>query len=95
MITCKQEEDQGRGKFLLLEDNVVAGEMTYVWAGTDKFIIDHTEVGKSFAGKGYGRQLVLKGIEYAREQGVKILPLCPYAKKVMEGDENFRDVIFQ
>ncbi|WP_206367284.1 GNAT family N-acetyltransferase [Sphingobacterium sp. SGR-19] len=95
MITFKQEEDQRRGKFVILEDDIPAGEMTYVWAGANKFIIDHTEIYEAFNGKGYGKQLVMKGIAYAREKGVKILPLCPYAKKVMERDDSLGDVIFR
>lgn len=95
MITFKQEEDQRRGKFVILEDDIPAGEMTYVWAGENKFIIDHTEIYEAFNGKGYGKQLVMKGIDYAREKGVKILPLCPYAKKFMERDDSLDDVIFR
>lgn len=94
MITFKQEEDQRRGKFILLENDTPAGEMTYVWAGPGKFIIDHTEAYEAFSGKGYGKKLVMQGIAYAKEKGVKILPLCPYAKKVMEGDESLHDMIF-
>lgn len=94
MLTFKHEEDGRRGKFTLLENEVPAGEMTYVWAGTTKFIIDHTETFENFGGKGYGRKLVMKGIEYAREKEVKIVPLCPYAKKVMEEDEELRAMIF-
>ena len=81
MVTFRHEEGQRRGKFVILENDIPAGEMTYVWAGTAKFIIDHTEVYEAFGGKGYGNQLVMKGVDYAREKEVKILPLCPYAKK--------------
>lgn len=94
IVTFHQEENQRRGKFVILENDIPAGEMTYVWAGDNKFIIDHTEAYEAFNGKGYGRQLVMKGIAYAKEKGVKILPLCPYAKKVMEGDEHLRKMIF-
>lgn len=95
MITFKQEEDQRRGKFVILEDGTPVGEMTYVWAGASKFIIDHTEVYEAFGGKGYAKQLVMRGIAYAKEKGVKIIPLCPYAKKVMEQDESLHDMIFR
>lgn len=95
MITFKQEEDGRRGKFNILENNIPAGEMTYVWAGENKFIIDHTETFEGFSGKGYGKQLVMKGIEYAKQKGVKIIPLCPYAKKVMEEDESLHEMIFR
>lgn len=95
MITFKQEENGPKGKFTILEDGVPAGEMTYVWTGENKFIIDHTEAYEAFAGKGYGKQLVHHGIAFAQEKGVKIIPLCPYAKKVMEGDPTLHDMIFR
>lgn len=95
MITFKHEQDERRGKFIILENDIPAGEMTYVWAGTEKFIIDHTETYEDFSGKGYAKQLVMKGIDYAKEKNVKIIPLCPYAKKVMEKDENLHEIIFK
>lgn len=95
MTTFEHEEDGRRGKFTILKDGVPAGEMTYVWAGENKFIIDHTEAHEQFEGNGYGKKLVMKGVEYAREKGVKILPLCPYAKRVMEADESLHDVLFR
>jgi predicted GNAT family acetyltransferase len=37
--------------------------MTYVSAGTSKFIIDHTGVEERFSGRGLGKQLVMKAVE--------------------------------
>lgn len=93
-ISFKQEEDEKRGKFILLEDSREAGEISYVWAGEDKFIIDHTETFEGFSGKGYGKKLVLHAIAYAQSKNVKIVPLCPYAKKVMSNDEQLKSMIF-
>lgn len=93
-ITFKQEEGGRRGKFLIFEDEKSAGEITYVWAGTNKFIIDHTETYEGFNGKGYAKQLVMKSVEYAREKNVKIVPLCPYAKALFDKTEAIQDVLF-
>jgi predicted GNAT family acetyltransferase len=88
-------EDNGKkGRFLLKEDGVLLGEMTYTWAGKSKFIIDHTEVDERLAGKGYGRQLVMKAVVFARTKGLKILPLCPFAKKLFDMDKSIGDVRF-
>jgi predicted GNAT family acetyltransferase len=93
-ISFKHKEDGRKGIFIIMENDIPAGEMTYVWAGTNKFIIDHTEAYEEFSGKGYAKQLVLKGIDFAKEKGVKIIPLCPYAKKVMEKDETLHQWLF-
>ena len=57
------------------------------------WIISHTGVEPAYEGKGIARKLVLKVIEAARAKGVKILPVCSYAKKLMTGKEDFKDVL--
>lgn len=95
MITIKQEESANRGKFIIQENEIAAGEMTYVWAGNDKLIIDHTEVFPDFSGKGYGKQLVHHAIGFARKKNIKIIPLCPFAKRVISKDTTLHDVVFK
>jgi predicted GNAT family acetyltransferase len=86
-------DDGHRGKFFTEKDGKILAEMTYVWAGK-KFIIDHTEVSEELAGMGIGKKLVHKAVEMAREKSVKILPLCPFAKKVFDKTEEYQDVMF-
>jgi uncharacterized protein len=93
MLIKIEREDNGRkGRFVIYDNNEFAGEMTYVWAGTSKFIIDHTGIEENFSGRGLGKQLVMKAVEYARTNAVKILPLCPFAKKVFDKDQGIQDV---
>lgn len=93
MAEIKHQNNEKNGVFEIYEDGVKAGEMTYTWAGTDKFIIDHTGVDEAFNGKGYAKQLVYAGVEYAREKGIKIIPLCSFAKKTIEKTLQFQDVL--
>ena len=37
--------------------------------------------------------MVTKAVEFAREKGIKILPLCPFAKSVFDKTPEFRDVL--
>jgi predicted GNAT family acetyltransferase len=39
-------------------------------------------------------KLVIDGVEYAREHKMKILPYCPYAKKIFAITPEFADVLF-
>lgn len=89
-----QENSAKNGIFKAIENDSVAGEMTYVWAGEDKFIIDHTEVFPEFEGKGVGKKLVMAAVEYARANNMKILPLCPFAKALFERTKEIQDVRF-
>lgn len=93
MATIKQEDDGKKGRFIILENNEIAGEMTYTWAGKEKFIIDHTNVDEKFSGKGFAKKLVLAGIDHARKNNLKIIPLCPYVKRVFDKDKNLGDVL--
>ena len=44
-------------------------------------------------GKGFGKKMVTKAVEYARENHIKIIPLCPFAKSVFDKTPNFKDVL--
>jgi len=94
MTQIERVDNGKKGRFIIYENGEEAGEMTYTWAGENKFIIDHTGVEERFGGKGYGKQLVMKAVDFAREKEVKILPLCPYAKKVFDSDDSLNDVRF-
>lgn len=94
MINIKQEDNKSKGRFVIYEDDIFAGEMTYTWAGDNKFIIDHTYIEVAFGGRGFGKKLVMKAVEFAREPEVKILPLCPFAKNVFDKNKDIQDVRF-
>lgn len=92
-MTILQEEANNKGAFYIEENNVRVAEMTYVWAGADKIIIDHTEVGESLKGKGAGKLMVAEAVAFARGKGIKILPLCPFAKSVFDKTAEYNDVL--
>lgn len=92
-MEIKQTDDGKHGQFAALDNNQQAGLMTYTWAGETKMIIDHTEVNPEFSGKGVGKRLVMAAVEYARHQGIKILPLCPFAKSIFLKDKELHDVL--
>lgn len=93
MTKIELEDNGKKGRFVIYDENEEAGEMTFTWAGKEKFIIDHTEVDDKFGGKGYAKQLVMAGVDYARENDIKIIPLCPYAKMRFDRDRSLRDVL--
>ena len=81
-----------KGFFRAMDDDVQAGLMTYSWAGTDKFIIDHTEVNPDFGGRGVGKKMVMEAVDFARNNNLKIIPLCPFAKSVFDKVAEIQDV---
>jgi predicted GNAT family acetyltransferase len=93
-MEVKNKNDGKRGVFYIEDDNKEIALMHYIFSGPGKIIIDHTEVNDEYEGKGLGRQLVKAGVAYARELQMKILPLCPFAKKIFDITPEFADVLF-
>lgn len=59
------------------------------------WIIDHTQVDEGMKGEGLGKQLVDRVVEEARGNRVKVLPLCPFAKRLFdENPDQYNDVYF-
>jgi predicted GNAT family acetyltransferase len=79
-MEIKHQIETHKGIFYVEENGERLAELTYRMSGTAKMIIDHTEVSTKLAGKGIGKQLVAKAIEYARANKIKILPICSFAK---------------
>ena len=89
-----QQKDNGeRGKFFVEMEDQIVGEIIYSWQGHDRIIIEHTEVDESLKGKGIGKQLVEKSVEFAREKGIKVVPICTFAKAVFHKTPEFSDVL--
>ena len=88
-----QEDNGKKGKFYILVNDVQEAEMTYTWVGTDRIIIDHTEVNEALKGKNAGKQMVMKAVEFARANNIKIIPLCPFANSVFQKTPEIRDVL--
>lgn len=89
------EQTGSKGSFYHTVDGNRLAEMTFSMAGEKRMIIDHTEVSDSLRGMGAGKQLVTAAVEYARNHGIKILPLCPFAKSVFDRVKEFQDVLDQ
>lgn len=92
-MEVKQKENGERGQFFIEKEGVFLAQMTYVWAGKDRIIIDHTEVNEALKGMGAGKQMVSKAVDFAREKGIKIIPLCPFARSVFDKVKEFSDVL--
>lgn len=82
-----------KGEFFIEKEGSVVAKMTYSKLGSTQIIIDHTEVSDDMRGQDLGKALVEAGVEYARERGLKIIPLCPFAKAIIEKDESLQDVL--
>ncbi|WP_420578128.1 GNAT family N-acetyltransferase [Ekhidna sp.] len=92
-IEIQNQESETKGSYFVEVEGKKVGEMTYSIAGTDRIIIDHTEVDDSMRGAGLGKKMVVRAVEDARKKGISIVPLCPFARSVFDKNEVLKDVL--
>jgi len=91
-MKIEREEKNNRGAFYVEQGGKWVAEMAYGITGK-QMIIYHTEVNDVLKGQHVGQQLVSAGVDYARENHFKIVPLCVFAKAVIDKTEAFQDVL--
>lgn len=93
-MTDFQHTDNGiTGKFFLEQDGEIVAELRYVWVAK-RLAPEHTIVSEKMAGKGIGKQLIKRLLQYAIEKKVEIMPVCPFAKKVLESDPESKGLLY-
>jgi uncharacterized protein len=92
MQIIEHEQTGHRGAFFVEEEGKRLAQLTYTVAGT-RIILDHTEIDDSLRGTGTGRKLVAAAVDWAREEDVRLMPLCPFARSVFDKTPDFADVL--
>jgi predicted GNAT family acetyltransferase len=92
-MDIRHEISGHRGTFFIERDGKHLAEMTFSVAGETRIIIDHTDVSDELRGTGAGARLVDAAVKWARVEGKKIIPLCPFAKSVFDKTPEYRDVL--
>ena len=70
-------DDAGNHRFLLEQEGSEA-ELVYRRNGR-RLVLVHTEVPDEIGGRGIGGRLVRAAVEQARQDGLTLVPICPYA----------------
>lgn len=82
------------GSFVAEENGKRMGYLSYEWASKTVFAIMHTVVEDAFRGQGVARALLNAAVDFARENGYRIRPICPYADNLFQRDKSYQDVIY-
>jgi uncharacterized protein len=93
MVPVMHTAGEKGGSFYYSKDDQKLAEMTYLMAGEDIMIIDHTTVDNALKGQGVGRQLLEQLIAFVRGNNIRIIPLCPFAKATFEKTTEWQDVL--
>lgn len=92
METTKVVLGNVRGEIQLFSGDKKAGKMD-ISVMKDKLTVYHTEVNEEYAGRGFAKILLEKLVSYARENDLKIVPLCPYVHaQFKRNPEEYNDV---
>ena len=58
-------------------------------------ILPHTVVPEAFEGKGVGSALAKAALSYAREQGLKVIPTCPFMAGYIRKHPEWHDIVHE
>ncbi len=92
-MKVQRQESGDKGSFYIEENGQRSGLMTYRKTSAGKITIDHTEVDDAAQGKGFGKEMVAAAVEYARDNDLKIVPVCTFAKKIIDETPEYQDVL--
>jgi uncharacterized protein len=83
--------DPARGRFEILTGAGTA-LLAYERRG-DVLEMIHTEVPDASEGQGYGAKLARAALDYARDEGAKVIPSCPFVAAYIERHPAYADLV--
>ena len=79
----KKENDH---RFVLYDGEKEIGYLSYDVEDNGDWIAEHTVVDEAYGGRGLARKLVEALIDEAKQQEIRVRPVCSYVKKVFSAD---------
>ncbi len=85
-------KNNSKSRFEMLIDKHYAFIM-YEMLDEHSINLYHTEVDSALEGKGVGRLLVLKTLEYCKLHHLKVLPSCPFIAKFILRHPEWQEIV--
>jgi predicted GNAT family acetyltransferase len=89
-IADRIRHDAAAQRFSVLVDGE-EGLLEYI-AGGHAIVITHTAVPAAIGGRGIAGALVLAALEYARANGLKVIPRCSYAARYFDTHPEYAEL---
>jgi predicted GNAT family acetyltransferase len=85
-VSIEREELNGVHEFVLRLDGERCGFLEFTRPDVGVMRIEYVEVDPHLRGTGLGRELVVKAVDFAREAKLRVVPICSYARAVIQRD---------
>ncbi len=92
-IAITREDKASGGRYVARVEGKPDAEMTFSKAGEKILIIDHTGVPDELGGMGVGKALVEHMVMDVRARGLKVVPLCPFTKAMLQRHKEWQDIL--
>lgn len=87
--------ENNSGEIQLYSDDNKIGKMD-ISVKNGLLTVYHTEVNEEHSGKGFAKLLLGELVSYAREEGLKIVPLCPYVQgQFKRRPDDYQDIWYK
>jgi predicted GNAT family acetyltransferase len=78
--SIEHENNESGGRFFI--EN--AAQLSYRWDGVKTMVVDHTTVDRELRGQGIAERLYSRMVDYARENQLRVVPVCSYIANMFE-----------
>ena len=85
-VTIEREELNGANEFVLRLDGERYGFLEFTRPQGGIFRIEYVEISPELRGAGLGKQLVETAVAFAKDAGLRVVPICSYARAVIQRD---------
>jgi predicted GNAT family acetyltransferase len=68
------------------------GILEYEMRPPDAIVFVHTEVDPALEGKGIASRLAHEALEYARDQHLRVVPICPFVRAYLKRHPEYADL---
>ncbi|GAB3720066.1 GNAT family N-acetyltransferase [Nocardiopsis nanhaiensis] len=84
-----------RSRYEVSADGRVVGFSAYHLVAEGVLALPHVEVEPEFEGKGVASALMRESLDQVREQGLRIMPICPFARAFLERNPDYADLVHE
>jgi predicted GNAT family acetyltransferase len=86
------EHDPDHNRFVARLERGVA-HLSYERAAAKVLDLQHTVVPRGARGRGVGEALVQTALDYARDQGLRVIPTCPFVSRWIAAHPDYEPLV--